>query len=225
MTSPPRQTVARLPIVVLISGNGSNLQAIIDAIENDRLHAEIRAVISNRSDAYGLERARKYAIPSAVINHRDYPDRDQFDRALQLCIDQYQPQLLVLAGFMRILTSTFVDHYQGRMLNIHPSLLPAYTGLNTHQQAIDAGAKEHGVSIHFVTSQLDGGPVISQARIPVLDNDTPVDLALRVQAQEHHLYPQTLEWFCQGRIRQQNNQVIFDGQPLAKPIDCTTHPD
>jgi len=222
MTPPNTGTDTRLPIVILISGSGSNLQAIIDATENDSLHADIRAVISNRSDAYGLERARQHGIKTAAIDHNDFADRASFDQALQNCIDQYQPQLIVLAGFMRILTETFVDHYQGRMVNIHPSLLPAYTGLNTHQRAIDAGDAEHGVSIHFVTNELDGGPVISQARVAIHAHDKAEDLAQRVLDQEHHLYPQTLEWFCQGRIRQQDNQAIFDGQPLHKPLDCTT---
>lgn len=184
----------------------------------------IRAVISNRDDAYGLERARQQGIHTDVIDHKDYADRAQFDRALQTCIDQHQPRLLVLAGFMRILTAAFVDHYQGRMINIHPSLLPAHTGLNTHQQAIDAGDREHGVSIHFVTNELDGGPVISQARVPILADDLASDLAQRVLIQEHHIYPQTLKWFCQRRIQQQDHQVIFDGLPLHKPLDCTFKP-
>jgi len=219
MTTP---ATTRLPIVVLISGSGSNLQAIIDAIENGSLHADIRAVISNRSDAHGLDRARQHGIPTAVINHKDYGDRTAFDLALQQCIDQYQPELVVLAGFMRILTTAFVDHYSGRMINIHPSLLPAYTGLNTHQRAIEAGDREHGVSVHFVTNELDGGPVISQARISIRSDDTADTLAQRVLQQEHHIYPQTLSWFCQGRIRQQHQQVIFDGLPLDKPLDCTS---
>ena len=221
MTSPNKTAETRLPIVILISGSGSNLQAIIDAIDSGKLSAEIRAVISNRADAYGLERARRHGIATTVIAHQDYPDREQFDVALQQAIDHYQPQLVVLAGFMRILSKAFVDHYQGRMLNIHPSLLPAYTGLNTHQRVIDAGETEHGVSVHFVTNELDGGPVISQARVPVRAGDNANDLAQRVKQQEHHLYPQTLEWFCQGRIRQHNHQVIYDGQPLGKPLDCT----
>jgi len=221
MTSIPDTSQTRLPIVVLISGSGSNLQAIIDAIDNGTLHAEIRAVISNRSDAYGLERAHQHGIPTAVIEHQNYPDREQFDNALQHCIDQYQPQLLVLAGFMRILTRGFVDHYQGHMVNIHPSLLPAYTGLHTHQRAIEAGDSQHGVSIHFVTNELDGGPVISQARVAIHPGDQAEVLARRVLEQEHRLYPLTLEWFCQGRIQQQHNQAIFDGQTLNKPIDCT----
>jgi len=221
MTSPHPSSGERLPIVILISGKGSNLQAIIDAIESGDVAAEIRAVISNRSDAYGLERARRHGIHTAVIAHQDYPDRKQFDNALQYCIDRFQPGLVILAGFMRILTDAFVEHYQGRLLNIHPSLLPAYTGLNTHQRVIDAGETKHGASVHFVTNELDGGPVISQARVPVLPGDRADDLARRVQEQEHHLYPLTLKWFCQGRIRQQRNQVIYDGQPLSKPIDCT----
>jgi len=210
-----------LPIVVLISGGGSNLQAIIDAIDAGALHADIRAVISNRADAYGLERARLHGIRTAVVNHRDYADRELFDRALQQSIDQFEPHLLVLAGFMRILTPAFVEHYQGRMMNIHPSLLPRYTGLNTHQRAIDAGDLEHGVSIHFVTNELDGGPVISQARIPILPGDDAESLARRVLDQEHIIYPQTLEWYCRGRLQQRGNAVYLDGKRLDKPIDCT----
>jgi len=221
MTSTSDNSDDHLPIVILISGSGSNLQAIIDAINEERLHADIRAVISNRADAYGLERARSHGITTTVINHRDYPDREQFDQALQQCIDRFEPRLLVLAGFMRILTPGLVDHYQGRMINIHPSLLPRYTGLNTHQRAIEAGDTEHGVSIHFVTNELDGGPVISQARVMVQPGDDAETLARRVLAQEHKLYPQTLEWFCQGRLRQENNEVLFDGMRLDKPIDCT----
>jgi len=213
--------IKRLPIVVLLSGNGSNLQAILDAIDAGDLHADIRAVISNRAEAYGLERARNHGITTAVVNHREYPDREQFDRALQQSIDQHDPHLLVLAGFMRILTPAFVEHYQGRMVNIHPSLLPLYTGLNTHQRAIDAGNTEHGVSIHFVTNELDGGPVISQARVPILADDNAETLARRVLDQEHILYPQTLEWFCRGQLQQVGNAVYLDGKRLDKPIDCT----
>lgn len=212
---------SRLPIVVLISGNGSNLQAIIDAIDAGDLHADIRAVISNRAEAYGLERAQNHGVATAVINHHDYPDRKQFDLALQKIIDRFDPRLLVLAGFMRILTPDFVEHYKGRMINIHPSLLPRHTGLNTHQRAIDAGDTEHGVSIHFVTNELDGGPVISQARVPILPDDNAETLARRVLDQEHILYPQTLEWFCREQLQQVGNAVYLDGKRLDKPIDCT----
>lgn len=211
----------RLPIVVLISGDGSNLQAIIDAVDAGELHADIRAVISNRARAYGLERARRHRITTAVVDHRDYPDRERFDQALQQCIDRFRPRLVVLAGFMRILTPAFVEHYRGRMVNIHPSLLPRYTGLNTHQRAIDAGDRVHGVSIHFVTNELDGGPVISQARVPILPGDDAATLAERVLAQEHILYPMTLEWYCRGRLQQLDDHILFDGKPLDKPIDCT----
>jgi len=221
MTTTTFKAGSRTPIVVLISGSGSNLQALIDAINDGALHADIKAVISNKPYAYGLERARQQSIPTAIVNHRDFADRAQFDQSLQETIDQYQPKLVVLAGFMRILTADFVNHYSGRMINIHPSLLPAYTGLNTHQRAIDAGDQEHGVSIHFVTNELDGGPIISQARVPIHPGDSAEKLANRVLDQEHHLYPMTLEWICQGRLHQQQNQVIFDGQALTKPIDCT----
>ena len=155
-----------LPLVVLISGSGSNLQAIIDAVHRGELPAEIRAVISNRPEAFGLERARRAGIPTTVIDHRRFADRESFDAALQAAIDGYHPALVVLAGFMRILTPAFVRHYLGRMLNVHPSLLPAFRGLDTHRRALAAGASEHGLSIHFVTDELDGGPVIVQQKIP-----------------------------------------------------------
>ncbi len=218
--SPPR-----LSIVVLLSGSGSNLQAIIEAIDSGALHAEIRAVISNKAEAYGLQRACHHGIDTAIIDHRDYNDRAQFDQALLERIDQYQPRLIVLAGFMRILTADFVDHFSGRIINIHPSLLPAYTGLNTHQRAIDAGDQEHGVSIHYVTNELDGGPIICQARVPILPGDSADTLANRVLKQEHRIYPLTLDWISQGRLRQKLNHVNFDGQILAKPIDCSQAPD
>lgn len=197
-----RSTAQPLPIVVLISGNGSNLQAIIDAIHVG-LPAEIRAVISNNPQAYGLSRAREAGIPAEVIDHHDYPSRDAFDQGLRSRIDHYQPKLLVLAGFMRILTDEFVKHYHGRMINIHPSLLPRYQGLNTHQRVLDAGDDIHGVSVHFVTSELDSGPVILQAEIPVHANDDADTLAQRIHEQEHIIYPQVIRWFAEGRLRLQ----------------------
>jgi len=208
-----------ISLVVLISGNGSNLQAIMDAIKGGELPARIRAVISNQPEAYGLERARREDINTAVLRHRDYPDRTAYDAALQELIDSYQPDLVVLAGFMRILTPTLVGHYAGRMLNIHPSLLPAFSGLNTHQRVIDAGATEHGVSVHFVTAELDSGPVIIQARVPVTPQDTAATLAVKVHTQEHRIYPLAIRWFAEGRVRAQGKQVLFDGQPLTRPID------
>jgi phosphoribosylglycinamide formyltransferase-1 len=186
----------RLPVVVLISGSGSNLQAIIDA----DLPITIRAVISNRADAYGLTRAEQAGIPTAVLDHKAYPDRESYDAALQELIDSYQPGLLVLAGFMRILSDGFVRHYEGRMINIHPSLLPKYRGLDTHARAIAAGDAEAGCSVHFVTPELDSGPIIIQARVPILEGDTPETLAARVLEQEHRIYPEAIRRFAEGEL-------------------------
>ncbi|MCW8918647.1 MAG: phosphoribosylglycinamide formyltransferase [Gammaproteobacteria bacterium] len=184
----------RLPIVVLISGSGSNLQAII-AAANDGLPVEIRAVISNRADAYGLERARAAGIETVVIDHTRFAGREAFDAALQQTIDRYQPGLVVLAGFMRILSDGFVHHYDGRMLNIHPSLLPKYKGTNTHARAIEAGESEAGCSVHLVTAELDSGRVLLQARVPIHKDDTPESLAARVLVQEHRIYPEAIRQF------------------------------
>ena len=203
-----------LPIVVLISGSGSNLQAMIDAIDAGELPAEIRAVISNEPGVRGLERARKAGIPAEVIDHRDYDSRAAFDQALMARIDHYRPQLVVLAGFMRILTEDFVNHYAGRMLNIHPSLLPRYQGLNTHQRVLDAGDEIHGVSVHFVTPELDGGPVILQAEVPVHAGDDAEALAERIHRQEHIIYPLVIRWFAEGRLRLAGDSVLLDGKPV-----------
>ncbi len=205
-------------IVVLISGSGSNLQAIIDAVQNGSIHGHIAAVISNRPDAFGLRRASEAGIPTRVLDHSLYPNREQFDAELMSVIDEYQPSLLVLAGFMRILTEGFVRHYQGRMLNIHPSLLPKYRGLNTHARAIDAGDTEHGVSVHFVTPELDGGPVIVQARVPIQSGDTAEELAQRVLEKEHIIYPRAISWFTSGRLKLEDNQVFFDHTPIETPL-------
>lgn len=209
---------AALPIVVLISGNGSNLQAIIDAVHRGELPAEIRAVISNRPEAFGLERARRAGIPTQVIDHRRFADRESFDAALQSAIDGYHPALVVLAGFMRILTPAFVRHYLGRMLNVHPSLLPAFRGLDTHRRALAAGAAEHGLSIHFVTDELDGGPVIIQQKVPILAGDDVDALAARVRDAEHRLYPRVIRWFAEGRLRLHDHQPMFDGAALTAPL-------
>ncbi len=209
---------APLPIVVLISGNGTNLQAIIDAIARGHLPAEIRAVISNRAQAPGLDKARRAGIPAEIIDHTRHPDRDSFDAALQAAIDRYHPELVVLAGFMRILTPALVKHYHGRMLNIHPSLLPAFPGLDTHRRALAAKVKEHGVSIHFVTDQVDGGPVIIQKAVPVLPGDDAAALAARVQREEHRLYPRAIRWFAEGRVKLHDQQIMFEGAPLAVPL-------
>lgn len=183
-------------IVILISGRGSNMQAILEA----ELPVNIAAVISNKADAPGLEIARRHGVPTAALNHRDYSDREAFDAALAAKIDEYHADLVVLAGFMRILTPGFVEHYRNRLINIHPSLLPAFTGLDTHGRALAEGVKIHGCSVHFVTSELDRGPIIVQAAVPVLPSDSEETLAARVLAQEHRIYPAAVRWFAEGRL-------------------------
>ena len=195
-----------LRLVILLSGNGSNLQAIIDSIANQHLPAQIVAVISNKADAYGLQRASQAGIPTEVLAHTDFTERKLYDQALMQRIDHYQPDLVVLAGFMRILSDEFVEHYTGRMMNIHPSLLPEYKGLNTHQRVLDAGEKEHGCSVHFVTPALDDGPVILQARVEVKENDTPESLAERVHAEEHRIYPEAIRLFAENKISLKNTE-------------------
>ncbi len=201
-------------IVVLISGNGSNLQTLLDQSAAGLLGGEVVAVVSNKAEAYGLERARIAGTATAVLSNKDYGDRDSFDSALMQLIDSHEPDLVVLAGFMRILTPGFVRHYQGRMLNIHPSLLPRYQGLHTHQRAIEAGDTEHGCSVHFVTEELDGGPVVLQARVPIFAGDDEATVAGRVQVQEHAIYPLVVRWFCEGRLTMQQEQAWLDGVPL-----------
>ncbi|WP_325891908.1 phosphoribosylglycinamide formyltransferase [Grimontia sp. NTOU-MAR1] len=201
-------------LVVLVSGNGSNLQAIIDRCHGNN-GIEISAVIANKEDAYGLTRARDAGIEAVVIASQGISDRSQYDSQLMATIDEYSPDLIVLAGFMRILTPEFVRHYQGKMLNIHPSLLPKYTGLNTHQRAIDAGDDEHGTSVHFVTEELDGGPVILQARVPIFEDDDADSVFARVQEQEHRIYPLVVEWFCQGRLNMADENAVMDGEVLG----------
>ncbi len=202
-------------IVVLISGNGSNLQAMIDACESGIIKdARISAVLSNKADAYGLERARQAGIDALHLSAADYADRAAFDQAMAERIDSYQPDLVILAGFMRILSGDFVRHYQGRMLNVHPSLLPHYTGLNTHQRAIDAGDDEHGTSVHFVTEELDGGPVILQAKVPIFAGDTAEEVMARVQEQEHRIYPMVANWCLQDRVVMTDGKAVLDGSPL-----------
>lgn len=202
-------------IVVLISGSGSNLQAIIDACSSGFIPGKISAVIANKANAYGLVRASDAGITTQVLSHKTYASRDRYDEALIDAIDQHQPDLVVLAGFMRILTPAFVQHYAGRLLNIHPSLLPKYQGLNTHQRAIDAGDTEHGCSVHFVTEQLDGGPVVLQAKVPLFSEDDVATLSERVHEQEHRIYPLVVRWFCQNRLQQQADQAWLDGNVLA----------
>ena len=203
-------------IVVLISGSGSNLQAILDAVASGFIAGRVSAVVSNKANVYGLERARRAGIATTVLDHKAYADRQSYDEALTAAIDEHQPDLVVLAGFMRILTPNFVEHYQGRLLNIHPSLLPKYQGLNTHQRAIDAGDVEHGCSVHFVTAELDGGPVILQAKVPIFPDDDAESVAARVHEQEHRIYPLVIRWFCQNRLQQRSDQALLDGQVLSK---------
>ncbi|BCN93673.1 phosphoribosylglycinamide formyltransferase [Thiomicrorhabdus immobilis] len=211
MTTPKR-------IAVLISGSGSNLQAIID---HQKAHAdlyEIVLVISNRPNAYGLQRAQDANIPTLVVDHTEYDNRETFDQALQTAIDAQSADLVVLAGFMRILTPGFTKHYLGKMLNIHPSLLPKYTGLNTHQRALEAGDKKHGLSIHFVTPELDGGPVILQAEVDIETGETEQSLADKVHKQEHIAYPLVVQWFAEDKLFLKDNQAWLNQNCLHHPV-------
>ncbi|MBC6905585.1 phosphoribosylglycinamide formyltransferase [Saccharophagus sp. K07] len=201
-------------VVVLISGSGSNLQALIDAAANADYPAQIVAVISNKSDAYGLVRAQNSGIATAVLDHKAFASREEFDAALRDKIDSYQPDLVVLAGFMRILTADFVNHYLGRMLNIHPSLLPLYPGLHTHRRAIEAGDATHGATVHFVTAELDGGPAVVQAEVPVEQGDTEELLAKRVLAQEHRIYPLAVRWFADGDLVFRDGKAWYKGDVI-----------
>ena len=203
-----------LPIVVLLSGSGSNLQAIIDRIEDGSVNARICAVISNRPDAFGLQRAQKANIPTELIDHNQYDSRESFDAQLTRTIEKYQPELIVLAGFMRILTDDFVNHFYGKMINIHPSLLPKYRGLHTHRRALEAKDNEHGLSIHYVSAELDGGPIILQTTVPVHDGDTEEVLAQRVLQKEHQAYPKVIQWFAEKRLQLVDNQVIMDNKAV-----------
>jgi phosphoribosylglycinamide formyltransferase 1 len=213
-----RSAAGRLPIVVLISGSGSNLQALIDAARRD-LPVDIRAVISNEADAFGLERARRAGIEARVLSHRAFPSRAAYDQALADLIDVFEPGLVVLAGFMRVLTPGFVSRYQGRMFNIHPSLLPRFRGLHTHKRALEAGETVHGASVHFVTEELDGGPLVLQARVPVESDDDPEQLAARVLKQEHRIYPKVVRWFSEGRLRLgEDGKPRLDGRILEQPL-------
>ncbi len=209
--------MSKLPVVVLISGGGTNLQAIIDSAQAD-LPVEIKAVISNKAGAYGLKRAEMAGIPTAVLEHQQFSSREDFDQALAELIDRHEPKLVLLAGFMRILSPGFVRHYQGRMLNIHPSLLPKFQGLHTHERALEAGEEQHGASIHFVTEELDGGPIILQATVPVQQQDDADTLAARVLEKEHLIYPLAVRWFAQGRLTLENDHALLDGKVLQAPV-------
>ena len=209
---------SRLGIVVLISGRGSNLRAIVDAIAGGTLAVDLRAVVCNEPDAPGVELARRAGYEVAIVPHRGFPARERFEAALAEAIDRFEPELVVLAGFMRILTAGFVRRYAGRLVNIHPSLLPELPGLDTHARAIEIGARDHGATVHFVTEELDGGPIIARARVPVLAGDDAETLAARVLEREHVLLPRTLSWFAQRRIGVEGGRVLLDGMPaLAHP--------
>jgi phosphoribosylglycinamide formyltransferase 1 len=210
--------VSKISLVILISGGGSNLQAIINAIKNNKLNAEIKAVISNKASAAGLNRAARANIKTHVVEHKQFSDRESFDQAMIEIIDPLKPALVVLAGFMRILSNHFIDHYQHRLINIHPSLLPKYKGLNTHQLAIDNHDAMHGASVHFVSHELDSGPVVIQAEIPVLATDNPDTLASRVLKEEHKIYPMVIQMVAEGRLTFDNNQLNLDDKHLTKPL-------
>lgn len=209
MTSPMKR------ILVLISGNGSNLQTILESCADGKIAGQVVGVISNKVDAYGLVRAKEAGVATTILAQQQFSSREEYDAALLVLMNDYQPDLVVLAGFMRILSADLVRHFAGRMVNIHPSLLPKYQGLHTHQRAIDAGDDEHGASVHFVTEELDGGPVILQARVPIFEGDTAEEVAARVQVQEHSIYPLVVQWFCEGRLQMLEGAALLDGALLG----------
>lgn len=190
----------------------------MEAIQRGVVNGRIAAVIGNRPGAYALERARRAGVTERLLDHRVFASREAFDRALAALIDEYAPQLVVMAGFMRILTPAFIAHFRGRMLNIHPSLLPAFPGLNTHERAIAAGVAEHGATVHFVTDEVDGGPPVVQARVAVRPGESPQTLAARVLAREHQIFPEAVAWFCSGRLHLADGLPRLDGRPLERPL-------
>jgi len=206
-------------IVVIISGNGSNLQSIIDAIENGHVNARISAVISNNADAYGLVRAQHHGLESKVVDHRQFETRTEFDQMLLQTVASFQPDYIVLAGFMRLFGSAFIQAYPDRILNIHPSILPEYKGLNTHQRAMDNLESEHGVSIHIVTADLDDGPILLRGRYPIEKDDTITDLQAKGHELEHRMFPKLLEWLCNHDLEIKGERIIFKQQPLQQPIE------
>lgn len=211
---PEQQSLNKSRIVVLISGSGSNLQAIIDACKNQQIAADIAMVISNRPNVYGLQRAEQAGIANTCIDHTAFASRDSFDQALSEKLNAINPNLIVLAGFMRILTPEFVTNFHGKLVNIHPSLLPKYPGLNTHQRAIDDGESQAGVTVHFVTAELDGGPAIIQAPVAIENNDDAASLAAKVLIEEHKIYPRAISWFIDGRLSLTNGKAILDNETL-----------
>ena len=209
---------SRCKTAILISGSGTNLQAFIDRVGSGELGLELSVVFSNKPDAYGLVRATDAGIPTACIEHGQYSDRESFDRAVASKLDEWQPELLVLAGFMRILSPAFVARYAGKILNIHPALLPRFPGLDTHQRVLDAGDEWHGSTVHFVTEELDGGPRILQGRLPVIGDETAQQLAARVQRVEHQIYPEAAGWVGEGRVEFRDGRAWIDGAPADDPI-------
>ncbi|MGH8501316.1 MAG: phosphoribosylglycinamide formyltransferase [Gammaproteobacteria bacterium] len=207
-----------LSIVVLVSGRGSNLQSLIDAQQRGEIRGAIRAVVSNRADAFALIRAREAGIATQVVDHKALPDRSSYDQELMARIEVYQPGLIAMAGFMRILSAEFITRFAGRMLNIHPSLLPEFRGLHTHRRALASRVAYHGCSVHFVTNEVDAGPVVIQARVRVEPGDDPDTLAARVLRREHVIYPRAVSWFCAGRLALRGDAVYLDGAPLKRPV-------
>jgi len=214
----PDQPDRRCRAAILISGSGTNLQSFIDQAHADQLDVDIVKVLSNRPDAYGLTRARSASIATACVEHRDFADREAFDRAVAATLDEHEPELVVLAGFMRILSPWFVRHYEGKILNIHPALLPKYPGLDTHARVLEAGDSRHGSTVHFVTDELDGGPRILAGRIAVDPNESADELQARVQALEHQIYPQAAQWFAEGRLTFRDGAALLDGEKLTEPV-------
>ena len=211
-------TVPRCKTAILISGSGTNLQAFIDRAADRRIDIDIAVVFSNKPGAFGLTRARNAGIKTACIQHSDFETRELFDRAVAAELDKHKPDLIVLAGFMRILSPWFVRHYEGKVLNVHPALLPLYPGLNTHQRVLDAGDSHHGSTVHFVTEELDGGPRIVAGRLKVNPGESAEELQHRVQAVEHQVYPQAAQWFGEGRTEYRDGRAYFDGEPLDDPL-------
>lgn len=209
---------AQSGIVVLISGSGTNLQAILDAARSGAIAARVVTVISDQPDAYGLQRAQRAGVPTECLRARDYPDREAYDAALGELLEAIDPGLVVLAGFMRILGAALVRRWSGRMLNVHPSLLPAYRGLHTHRRVLKAGEKWHGTSVHFVTEELDGGPLIAQARLGIGSGDTEQTLQERIQSLEHQIYPEVIGWYAAGRLRMVGDKVELDDRVLSQPV-------
>lgn len=203
-------------VVILISGRGSNMRALLEA----DLPVEFACVISNKADAPGLQTAATHGVPTEVLAHRDYPDRASFDTALAARIDAYQPDIVILAGFMRVLTESFVRHYENRLINVHPALLPAFPGLDTHARALAAGVKLHGCTVHFVTSEVDAGPIIAQAAVPVLVDDTPHSLAARVLRQEHRIFPLVVRWLAQGRVQVREDGCVAVATDSSPDVDA-----